>query len=86
MGPFDTATPFANRTASPATRAQMAHAQTLEGWIALLAEDRGLCERAVAAKTGLAVDDCRAILTGVGSLLPLHTLDRALRQLEGRSH
>lgn len=86
MSPFDTATHPATRNPSPTTRAQMAHAQTLEGWIALLAEDRGLSDRTVAAETGLTVDDCRAILTGVGSLLPIHTLDRALRRLEGRPH
>ncbi|MBP2295555.1 hypothetical protein [Azospirillum rugosum] len=64
----------------------MAQARTLAGWITLIAEDRGLDERGVAEITSLDVEDVRAILGGAVFLLPLTTLDRALRRLEGRPH
>ncbi len=86
MTPFDNATPLSGRLHVQADRAQMAQARTLAGWIALLAEDRGLDERGVAAATDLDIEDVRAILNGVVFMMPLTTLDRALRRLEGRAH
>ncbi|AWK85819.1 hypothetical protein DEW08_01770 [Azospirillum thermophilum] len=64
----------------------MAQAQTLAGWIALMAEDRGLDEHALAAATALDIEEVRAILSGVVIMMPLPALDRALRRLEGRPH
>ncbi|KAA0676069.1 hypothetical protein DS843_28705 [Roseomonas genomospecies 6] len=64
----------------------MAQARTLAGWIALIAEDRGLGEQDVAATTGLDIEDVRAVLGGTVFMLPVTTLDRALRRLEGRPH
>ncbi|WP_286192382.1 hypothetical protein [Roseomonas genomospecies 6] len=66
--------------------ARMAQARTLAGWIALIAEDRGLGEQDVAATTGLDIEDVRAVLGGTVFMLPVTTLDRALRRLEGRPH
>lgn len=66
--------------------ARMAQARTLAGWIALIAEDRGLGEQDVAAATGLDIEDVRAVLGGAVFMLPIATLDRALRRLEGRPH
>jgi len=86
MTPFDNATPISGRCHALADRAQMAQAQTLAGWIALLAEDRGLDERGVADVTDLDIEDVRAILSGVVFMMPLTTLDRALRRMEGRAH
>ncbi|MBP2228633.1 hypothetical protein [Azospirillum agricola] len=86
MLPFENATPTSGRWPVLATAAQMAQAQTLAGWITLLAEDRGLDERGVAAATGLDLEDARAILDGVVLMIPLPVLDRALRRLEGRPH
>ncbi|MBK3777004.1 hypothetical protein JJL56_16080 [Azospirillum sp. YIM DDC1] len=62
----------------------MAQARTLAGWIAVIAEDRGLDERGVAAATGLDIEDVRAVLDGTVFMMPVSTLDRALRRLEGR--
>ncbi|TWA84709.1 hypothetical protein FBY14_11682 [Azospirillum brasilense] len=64
--------------------ARMAQARTLAGWIAVIAEDRGLDERGVAAATGLDIEDVRAVLDGTVFMMPVSTLDRALRRLEGR--
>ncbi|MBB3267078.1 MULTISPECIES: hypothetical protein [Azospirillum] len=64
----------------------MAQARTLAGWIAVIAEDRGLDERGVAAATGLDIEDVRAVLDGTVFMMPVSTLDRALRRLEGRPH
>jgi len=86
MIPFENATPVSGRWPVLATRAQMAQARTLAGWIALLAEDRGLDEQALAAATKLDIEDVRAILGGVVLTTPLPVLDRALRRLEGRPH
>lgn len=83
---FENATPISGRWPVLATGAQMAQAQMLAGWIALLAEDRGLDERAVAAATELDIEDVRAILGGVVLMMPLTILDRALRRMEGRPH
>lgn len=66
--------------------ARMAQARTLAGWIAVIAEDRGLDERGVAAATGLDIEDVRAVLDGTVFMMPVSTLDRALRRLEGRPH
>ena len=66
--------------------ARMAQARTLAGWIAVIAEDRGLDERGVAAATGLDIEDVRAGLGGTVFMMPLTMLDRALRRLEGRPH
>ncbi|CAO3454045.1 hypothetical protein [Azospirillum argentinense] len=66
--------------------ARMAQARTLAGWIAVIAEDRGLDERGVAAVTGLDIEDVRAVLGGTVFMMPVSTLDRALRRLEGRPH
>ena len=66
--------------------ARMAQARTLAGWIAVIAEDRGLDERGVAAATGLDIEDVRAVLGGTVFMMPLTMLDRALRRLEGRPH
>lgn len=83
---FENASPVSGRWPVLATPAQMAQAQTLAGWIALLAEDRGLDEPALAAATGLDIEDVRAVLDGVVLMMPLTVLDRALRRLEGRPH
>lgn len=66
--------------------ARMAQARTLAGWIAVIAEDRGLDERGVAAATGLDIEDVRAVLGGTVFMMPVTMLDRALRRLEGRPH
>lgn len=66
--------------------ARMAQARALAGWIALIAEDRGLGEQDVAAVTGLDIEDVRAVLGGAVFMLPIAMLDRALRRLEGRPH
>lgn len=86
MIPFENATPISRHWPVLATRAQMAQAQALAGWIALLAEDRGLDEQGVAAATGLDIEEVRAVLGGVVLSMPLPVLDRALRRLEGRPH
>ena len=86
MTPFENATPISRHWPVLATGAQMAQAQTLAGWITLLAEDRGLDERALATATDLDIEDVRAILGGVVMMMPLTMLDRALRRLEGRPH
>lgn len=62
------------------------HKLTLAGWIAVIAEDRGLDLRMVAEKTGLDLADARAVLDGSVAGVPLAVLDRALRRLEGRLH
>ncbi|WP_246472644.1 hypothetical protein [Azospirillum tabaci] len=71
---------------SLADPARIAQARTLAGWIAVIAEDRGLDERGVAAATGLGIEDVRAVLDGTVFMMPVSTLDRALRRLEGRPH
>ncbi len=86
MTPIDNATPLSGRCHRLGDPNRMAQAQTLAGWIALLAEDRGLSERDVAEVTDLDIEDVRAILSGVVFMMPLATLDRALRRLEGRPH
>lgn len=86
LTPCDKATPISGGFSTLMDRAQMAQARTLAGWITLIAEDRGLDERGVAEITSLDVEDVRAILGGAVFLLPLTTLDRALRRLEGRPH
>lgn len=86
MIPFENATPVSPYPPVLATRSQMAQAQTLAGWIALMAEDRGLDEHALAAATALDIEEVRAILSGVVIMMPLPALDRALRRLEGRPH
>lgn len=86
MTPFDNATPISGRCHVLGDHAEMAQARTLAGWIALLAEDRGLDERGVADATDLDIEDVRAILSGVVFMMPLPMLDRALRRLEGRTH
>ncbi len=86
MTPFENATPVTGRWPVLATGAQMAQARTLAGWIAIMAEDRGLDAPALAAATQLDLEDVRAILDGVVLMMPLAVLDRALRRLEGRPH
>lgn len=88
--PFENATPVSGPASgrfsfnpSPTHRVQ---AQTLAGWITLIAEDRGLNEPALATATGLDVEDVRAVLCGAVMMIPLTVLDRALRRLEGRAH
>lgn len=86
MIPFENASPVSGRFSFITTGAQMAQAQTLAGWITIIAEDRGLDERALAAATDLDIEDVRAILDGVVLMIPLSVLDQALRRLEGRRH
>ncbi|WP_448207410.1 hypothetical protein [Azospirillum sp. sgz302134] len=86
LTPIDNATPHSDRCGTLMDPGQMAQARTLAGWIALIAEDRGLDERGVAAATDLDIEDVRAILGGTVFMMPLTRLDRALRRLEGRAH
>lgn len=90
MHPFENATPISGpmsgRFSFTLSAAQMAQAQTLAGWITLIAEDRGMDEGALAAATGLDVEDVRAVLCGAVMMIPLTVLDHALRRLEGRVH
>ncbi len=86
LTPIDNATPVSGRCSALTDRAHMAQARTLAGWITLIAEDRGLDERGVADATDLDIEDVRAILGGTVFMMPLTTLDRALRRLEGRAH
>ena len=86
LTPCDNATPISGGFPTLMDRAQMAQARTLAGWITLIAEDRSLDERGIAEITNLDIEDVRAILGGTVYLLPLTTLDRALRRLEGRPH
>ncbi|PWC36242.1 hypothetical protein [Azospirillum sp. TSO35-2] len=99
MTSFDPETPFENATpiGGPIVpgssgcgrvwfndRTELAQARTLAGWISLLAEDRGLDDRQLAAATGLDPEDVRAVLDGAVAMLPPRLLDGALRRLEGR--
>jgi hypothetical protein len=86
MIPFENASPVSGRFSFITTAAQMAQAQTLAGWITVIAEDRGLDDRALAVVTDLDIEDVRAILGGVVLMIPLSVLDQALRRLEGRTH
>lgn len=86
LTPTDNASPTPGSFPVLMDRAQMAQARTLAGWITLIAEDRGLDERAIAAITDLDLEDVRAVLGGTVIMLPLTMLDRALRRLEGRAH
>lgn len=86
LTPCDNATPISGGFPPLLDRAHMAQARTLAGWIALIAEDRGLDENGIAKITDLDLESVRAILDGTVMLLPLTTLDLALRRLEGRAH
>lgn len=90
MSFIEKATPGPGHGPLPMDRTELAQARTLAGWIALLAEERGLNDREVAAVTDLDIEEVRAILGGVVMVTPpstaLSTLDRALRRMEGRSN
>lgn len=62
----------------------LSHKLVLAGWVALMAEDRGLDAAAVAERTGLDTEAARAVLDGAVAAIPLPVLDRALRRMEGR--
>lgn len=66
--------------------ALLRHKFALAGWITLIAEDRGLTLEAVAEKTGLDLQEAKAVLEGTVVGVPLRVLDRALCRLEGRVH
>lgn len=59
---------------------------TLAGWIAVIADDRGLGPKEVAGMTGLDGELAAAILSGTVMAVPLSVLDRTLRALENRTH
>lgn len=59
---------------------------TLAGWIALIADDRGLGPADVAVIAGVDRELAAAILGGTVMGLPLSVLDRTLRALENRPH
>ena len=59
---------------------------TLAGWIAVIADDRGLGPKDVAGMTGLDHELAAAILGGTVMAVPLSVLDRTLRALENRTH
>ncbi|WP_448188184.1 hypothetical protein [Azospirillum sp. sgz301742] len=59
---------------------------TLAGWIALIADDRGLGPQDVAGVAGLDRELAAAILGGTVKAVPLSVLDRTLRALENRTH
>lgn len=85
--PFENATPIGRPGGSLwfNDRAGLAQARTLAGWITLLAEDRGLDDRQLAAVTGLDPEDVRAVRDGAVAMLPPRLLNRALARLEGRN-
>ncbi|AWU97546.1 hypothetical protein [Azospirillum ramasamyi] len=93
MTSFDPDMPFENATpiGRPGgvlwfnDRAGLAQARTLAGWITLLAEDRGLDDRQLAAVTGLDPEDVRAVRDGAVAMLPPRLLNHALARLEGRN-
>ncbi len=57
---------------------------TLAGWIALIADNRGLGPKEVAGIAGLDRELASAILGGTVMAVPLSVLDRTLRTLENR--
>lgn len=85
--PFENATPIGRLGGGVwfNDRTQLAQARTLAGWITLLAEDRDLDDRQLAAATGLDIEDVRAVREGAVAMLPPRLLNRALARLEGRN-
>ncbi|MBP2299877.1 hypothetical protein [Azospirillum picis] len=67
------------------SRTELAQARTLAGWITLMAEERELDDRQLAAVTGLDAEDVRAVRDGAVAMVPPRLLDSALRRLEGRN-
>ncbi|CAO3362130.1 hypothetical protein [Azospirillum melinis] len=85
--PFENATPIGRPGAGLwfNSRAELAQARTLAGWITLLAEDRELDDRQLAVATGLDIEDVRAVREGAVAMLPPRLLNLALARLEGRN-